>query len=473
MKPFKKVLAQPSFFPQLPVLNAITDKIAAAPPDLNGYLLIAGQHALDTTGSLFEWMRDALNLPMSNIYMVGKSYSTSQLVAQQMQDVLKINYQTNSQQMMLGGFSESYDYDVIKLWEKLFSRLAILKQKKQSVKGIFVLDDGGHLFKRMLPTLLNLRPTDKKSIPIVGIEQTSSGVFASRSFLYPIIEVATAAAKQLETPMLAKLVTEHWESSIKMSLDSIKLPDFPDALSELKFGIVGLGNVGKAMLKHLQMLGYKNIVVFDSDPDTLIKINNSNISVAKNVPNFIEKTDVILGCTGRNFMDASFAECLKIIQQPRKIPRIFISLSSKDTEFNCLLVKIHQDNRNGPIDPLKHILYPKNNPHSIILAAGMPFNFLAVNTGLRDYSIPHHEIQLTRGLLAAAMLQAYSMMQSCTYIATQYQLDPYWQRFVVEAWHNANQKPMLPDFNNVNWIQAHSGGDPCPTACKNLYFQNE
>ena len=183
--------------------------------------------------------------------------------------------------MMLGGFSESYDYDVIKLWEKLLSKLAILERKKQSVKGIFVLDDGGHLFKRMLPAILSFKTADGKPIPIIGIEQTSSGVFSSRSFLYPIIEVATAAAKKLETRMLAKLFTEQWESTIKMSLDFLKLSNFSNELSGLRFGIMGLGNVGKAMLAHLQALGYKDLVVYDLDSAIREKINDRNIYVVQ------------------------------------------------------------------------------------------------------------------------------------------------------------------------------------------------
>jgi hypothetical protein len=474
MKSCRRSLTRTSAFPQLPVLNAITNQIAIDPPDLEGYFLIAGQHVLDTTGSLFEWMRDVLNLSMSNTYVVGKSYSTSQVVAQQIQDVLKINYQTSSQQMMLGGFSESYDYDVIKLWEKLLYKLAILERKKQNAKGIFVLDDGGHLFRRMLPAILSLKTADGKPIPIIGIEQTSSGVFSSKSFLYPIIEVATSAAKKLETQMLAKLFAEQWESAIKMPLAALKLPNFPDELSDLRFGIMGLGNVGKAMLAHLQGLGHKNLVVYDSDPAVREEMIKINIFVAKDVPDFLKEAEVILGCTGHNFMSANFSECLEIIQQPRatRIPRIFVSFSSKDTEFNSLLVKIHQDNRNGPIDPLKHILYPKNDPHSVIIAAGMPFNFLSVNAGLCNYSIPHNEIQLTRGLLAAALLQAYSMMQNDRVdIAMQYQLDPRWQRFVVQAWLNSNQKPMLEEFNNLEWIQAHSGGDSY-SENQNLYFRD-
>ncbi|MDQ2994322.1 MAG: hypothetical protein M3R00_05180 [Pseudomonadota bacterium] len=115
----RKKQSTKTIFPKLSVLQAITEEISCDPPDLSDYFLIAGQHALDTTGSLYEWLRDTLHLPMSNVYMVGKSYSTSKTVATKMRNDLNINYQTSSPQIMLGGFSEAYDYDIIKLWESV------------------------------------------------------------------------------------------------------------------------------------------------------------------------------------------------------------------------------------------------------------------------------------------------------------------------------------------------------------------
>jgi len=464
---------QKAVFPQLPVLQAISERIAYDTPDLSEYFLIAGQHALDTTGSLFEWMRDVLNLPMSNVYMVGKSYSTSENVAKKMQKSLKINYQLNSPQIMLGGFSEAYDYDIIKLWEKIVAKLMNLKKKNQQIKGILILDDGGHLFNRMLPGMLSLTRVGEEPIPIIGIEQTSSGVFSSRCFLYPIIEVATSAAKQLEASMLAVLIEKQLKVSVAECLSQLSKGSLPIETTQLTYGIIGLGNIGAVVLPHLQALGYKNLVVYDRNPDRLARLNSPNVVVAENLIDFLDKSDVILGCTGNNFMAPNISECLEILQQPREFPRVFVSLSSKDTEFNSLLMKIHQDNRNGPINPLKHIFYPKQNPQAIILGAGMPLNFIPVNSGECDYSIPDNEIQLTRGLLAAAIIQAYNMMQNGYSLnAKQYQLDPHWQRYIVNAWSNATQQEQIPAFQNLKWIEEQSGGEPTSPDYPNIYFND-
>lgn len=465
-------VGSPTIFPSLPVLNAITQRIALSPPDLSEYLLIAGQHLLDTTGSLLEWMRDVLGLPMSNVYLVGKSYSTSQRVTQKICETLQLNYQPNSQQMMLSGFVESYDYDIIKLWESFLARLEILNKQKKPLKGIFVLDDGGHLLKRMLPDVLNLTRTVNGNVPIVGIEQTSSGIFPSRCFLYPVIEVASAAAKQLEAPMLAELIAKDLKTQIEKYLKMFQSSTVME-FNQLKMGIIGLGNIGKALINHLDGLGYKNLVAFDSDAQKKEQITLGHVELADNLMDFIEKSDIILGCTGTDFMGVHFTECLKILQKPRKIPRVLVSLASKDTEFNTLLLKIHQDNRNGPIDPFKDILYPKDQVQVIILGAGMPFNFLPVKHGVCDYSIPHQNIQLTRGLLAASILQAHNMMvDGCSTIAKQCQLDPLWQRFIVQSWRQCIKESNIEAFEDLTWITEHSGGELCSTDYRNLYFRD-
>ncbi len=461
-------------FPKLPLLQSITNKVSDHLPDLSDFILIAGQHALDTTGSLLEWLRDICQLPMMNVFMVGKSYSNSNRVITKLRQYLKINYQPNSEQTFLGGFSEAYDYDIIKLWEKVALRLEKCRKENKKIKGVLILDDGGHIFNRMIPRILKIIMSDEMHIPVIGIEQTSSGVFSSRSFLYPVIEVATSAAKQLEASMLAELVATQLKTNICGSLSTNNIPFREEEIDNLTYGIVGLGNIGTSLLSRLRDLGYQNIIVYDSDSSKSNTVNFNNITVIKNLFSFLKKADVILGCTGKNFLGNHFLECLKIIERPRKIPRIFVSLSSKDSEFNSLLVKIHQDTRNGPINHLHDILYPKTNPNSIILAAGMPVNFHRVNSGLCDYSIPHEDIQLTRGLLATAVIQAYSMIElGYSRVATQYQLDPYWQRYVVLEWLELTNKSLIPEFTDLKWIEKNSGGETSSPTYMKHYFEVE
>ncbi len=462
-----------SHFPLLDVLKKITSKIKPNKPVLNNYFLIAGQHTLNTTGSLLEWIIKELSLPSSNIYLIGKPYSNSNSVIQSLEKKLKIHYQQNSKQIALGGFSDSYDTDITLLWNRLFLRIAEELAIKNPIKGIFVLDDGGHLLKKIPADIAYLTDPEGKPIPLIGIEQTSSGINASKKFPHPIIEVASSAAKQLEAPMIANLIEELLNNFEKtfFQLHPRYLAITPN-LSDLSFGVVGLGKIGTATLRHLQHLGYKKIIAFDYEDSKRKIFNDNNIYFAKDVVDFITKSDLIIGCTGTDFMSADekkLPTCLNIMQSTRKFPKILISLSSKDTEFNSLLTYIHQKNRqtqnnSGIVNPLKDILYPTENPVLIILGGGTPLNFMPVNMGLSDYSIPPKDIQLVRGLLAAAILQAYQMMvtnydtKENKFHAEQYKLDPNWQNFVVNAWLESVELPKIPFFEDLDWISKNSGG---------------
>lgn len=459
-----------SHFPSLDVLNKITNHIGPNKPILNNYFLIAGQHALNTTGSLLEWIIKELSLPASNIYLIGKSYSNSTAVIKSLEENLKIHYQKNSRQIALGGFSDSYDTDITLLWNRLFVRIAGELAKNNPISGIFVLDDGGHLLKKIPADIAYLTDMHDKAIPLIGIEQTSSGISASKKFPHPIIEVATSAAKQLEAPMIANLIEEllgDFEQIFYKVNSNLNLP--LKQLSELSFGIVGLGKIGTATLKHLQKLGYKKLIIFDYDDSKKTIFKHDNVYFATDVVDFINTSDVILGCTGTDFMNTDekkLPECLNIMQTARKFPKVLISLSSKDTEFNSLLTYIHQSNRknnnNGIINPLNDILYPTTNPFFIILGGGMPFNFMPVNRGITDYSIPPNDIQLVRGLLAVAILQAHTMMLlQSSKNAGQYKLDPNWQSFVVNAWLESTKQEKNSHFDDINWISQNSGGILC------------
>ena len=432
-------------FPALPVLEEMRKKIELDAPQLENYFFITGQHCLSTTGSLFEWFRDTLKLQMSRTYLVSKTYSNSLSVLQKMK-TLKLHYQPSTKQLTLGGFPHHYDTDVVKLYDKFFSHLKKALKRKENIKGIIVMDDGGHLFTKMPSEMLSLKNAAGQLLPVVGIEQTSSGIGSSSVVPYPIIEVASSAAKQLEAPFVAKVIKE------QLDRDLLAQGLTSEQILNLCYGIAGFGNIGRALFDCLQSSGYKNIIIFDKD-----KKSTSNITMTPTIPEFIKKAEVILGCTGVDFMKEDFIQCLEIIREQRNFPKIFASASSKDVEFNSLLIDVQRNNRNGSIDPLKDISYPKKNPDYIILAGGMPLNFKMVNQENRDHSVPLEEIQLTRGLLAAAVLQAHQMIETNqTHTAEQHGLDPKWQKFVVETWCRAMNRPMIQSFEDLNWISLHS-----------------
>lgn len=465
------------YFPKLEVLNKITNKIKSHKPFLNNYLLIAGQHILNTTGSLLEWMIHELSLPTENIYLIGKSYSNAKNVVQIIQESFNIHYQPNSRQIALGGFNDSYDTDISLLWNKLFIRLTKDLSNNKKIDGILVLDDGGHLLKKIPADIAYLTDVKNNPIPIVGIEQTRSGINGSKKFPHPIIEVATSAAKHLEAPMIA---TQIEDMLVQIFNNVILHYNKILELHQLSFGVVGLGKIGAAVVRHLKLLGYYNLIAFDYDDTKKNLYKKNEVHFAKNIIELIKSADIILGCTGTDFMNTNkikLPKCIHLIEKNTKpYPKIFISLSSNDIEFNSLLTHIHHNNRNNNntiVDPLSNIIYPKNNPCAIIVNGGMPFNFMKVHMGLSDYSIHPTNIQLVRGLLAAAILQAHGMMlnRSNNINAGQYKLDPAWQSFIVQSWLECTKQPKNNKFYDLNWISDNSGGqlwDPLHYTAVNL-----
>lgn len=461
-----------SNFPELDVLKKITANLKHNKPRLKNYFLVAGQHILNTTGSLLEWIIKELELPAENIYLIGKSYSTAKNVLRSIEKDLQVYCQPNSRQIALGGFCDSYDTDIALLWNKLFIRVLKDIAENKPIDGIFVLDDGGHLFKMIPADLAYLTDLKNNRIPLIGIEQTASGINSSKKFPHPIIEVATSAAKGLEAPMLAKLTEEllHQLESLFFNYNSVYRTKLFN-LSKLTFGVVGLGTVGSATIKHLKNMGYSKLIAFDYDDSKRHLYHKEKIYFAKNILEFIEKTDLIFGCTGTDFMNTDkkkLASCINKIEQHHKpYPKILISLSSKDTEFNSLLTHIHQNNRNMHhknmiINPLKDVIYPEHNPKVIIVSGGTPFNFTKVHKGLTDYSISPKNIQLIRGLLAGAILQAHNMMQNkhnySELYPGQYKLDPGWQSFIVQAWLESTKQEKNINFQDLEWISRNSGG---------------
>jgi len=436
-------------FNRLPVLEAMRKSALWTALDLRDYYLIAGQHCLGTTGSLLQWLRDACGLKMKKTYLVGKSYSNNARVVEKLKS-LGLRYQANSEQLTLGAFPEAYETDISQLYAKL---LTDLKRGGQGAKGVIVLDDGGHLFKKFPREISKIKNLANIQIPVIGIEQTSSGVASSRIFPFPIIEVATSAAKQLEPASVVGILKK------QLDKDLLAKGGSSEALKNLCYGIAGFGNVGKAVFHLLRQSGCDNVIFYDQkSPDNSIEQPKRIVEL----PHFIRAADVIVGCTGEDFMKIDFPACLEAMES-RERPIIFASASSKDTEFNSLLRHIHSNNRNGAIDPLGDIPYPKHNPMAIILGGGMPLNFKQVHTGESEHSVPPEEIQLTRGLLAAAVLQAKRMMEDKVVLAEQYQLDSAWQSFIVNAWTQDRKEPQLTTFQDLDWISQHSLGKPLET----------
>lgn len=415
-------------YTKLPVLEAIREAIPDKNPlKLESVCFVCVQHLLFTTVQLIDSLVSLGALP-HNIYIMGKSYSSSAQVAESLKG-RGYHYYTNKAQEKLGAFSEHFQDDIKNIWEDVYRDI-----DKKNIKLIIVLDDGGF-------GLTNVPQKIRKSFPLIGVEQTTSGLtnVRLRKVPFPVIEVAVSAAKQLvESPMIAEAVVKRVNSLL------------PVGMNNLSCAVVGLGCIGVAITKKLLSLNH-TVKVYDSELKKNKAVPNGSVGVALDFNSLLHDTEYIFGCAGE---DITKNLDVKIINGPKT----FISCSSRDKEFLTLL-NIFEEH-NCPYHSVLDHLECQINHHPIkILRGGFPINF--DNSG---ESVGGVDIQLTRGLLLGGILQAVlSFWQGFNMRKRQCMLDPALQSFVVSQWRLLGSTHLFPSgfldlFENLEWIRRHSKG---------------
>jgi S-adenosylhomocysteine hydrolase len=423
----KTLFTATSNFPTLPVLENIYNGLVRdnKKPDFSNTVFVCGQHLLNTTGSLFS-MLIRLGAKASNIFVVGKTYSNNRDVMRSLKAMeIKVTYPTP--QTQLGQFIDCYNDDISEMWRGVVGHLKELKSLAMPASGIIVLDDGGHVLQKVGAKVFDLCEH------IVGIEQTSSGLSnATGRITLPVIQVAASAIKNwIEPPMVTKKVTQ----LLRDKLISIHGTIYKKLPEETCFGVAGHGNIGKAIVQQLLKSPFQRIFIYDSEPLKLHEARekyaaNKNIEVVNTIDSIFTGADIIIGCTGH---DISVG--MERIIDFTKEPKVLISCSSKDTEFNSLLLRIQQNgNRRRVENALADVTYKNKVGHPIfIMKGGFPVNF-----DNSPFSVPANDIQLIRGLKLMAVLQAQQMI--CDWQRTRsmdiknYQLNPSDQLDVFKYW---------------------------------------
>ena len=343
------------FLRQLPLLD-FTAKLYPD-TDLKDVYLICAQHLVSTTYSLFHTLLK-LGLNADNLSTIGKCYSTDPTAYEEMKklgiDACPSSLLFNSHQP----FDEEYRENIKKFVEERATKLTEGKFKK-----IIVLDDGGEL----IPVINDLI---KNSCHIIGIEQTSSGFhkLKNKKIKFPIINVARSPAKlNYESPIIAQLVVDTLVRRIK------NLPLHPREVL-----IIGNGPIGSQIRKILKSTYH--ISTYD-------KATSRSSIKSEEFEQSLKKFDLIIGCTGKPVLRPEHYQRLK-----KDV--ILVSSSSSDREFDAaslrnripLITDCHENPFIGDI---------------CLINCGFPINFSS-----EFRTIDSDELQLTRSLLLAAVLQA-------------------------------------------------------------------
>jgi len=396
-------------FPKLDIFSAITGNLTVDYSYiLSKTVIICVQHLLETTGSLIEAMIEA-GINPENVYLTGKAYSTNTDVYNKLCD-LNINALPSSVSQNRGEYSGQLTKDVIELWSMLSKQLL----SKRCISNIIILDDGGYAIRNVPHHL-----SDKYNV--IGIEQTTSGIKYNTYNKIPIIDVASSASKKLIEPHVIVETIINKTSTI--------------IANDIKYGVIGLGNIGAQLVNQLDAMGHA-VNVYDK-----ANINAdmaSRFACYDNVLDLINYSDIIFGCTGDDVtVNLDINEIIS--------DKILLSCSSSDIEFNTLL---HITNTsklcNSPRDVFDDIIIHANKSYITILRGGFPVNFDKTKE-----SVPAIDIQLTRGLLFAGILQAVNLLKSGNQISgDKIILEPILQQKITKAWFDLNPA-RINDYEKV------------------------
>ncbi len=324
----------------------------------NVYIL-ACQHILESQAKMFELLVE-FGVPKENIHIFGKIYSTSNEVLKELSDAGFNVVQPN--------FDQSVSFD-IEHAENCTKQLDLFLSRIKNPSKVIILDDGGELLRIVNDKFDSI----SKEIPVIGIEQTSSGFrkLEKSQVHFPIFNVARASVKLIkESPLIAELGCNRMVDAFKQY-----------SIAEPRILVVGLGPMGSNTLSIFKEKGYfalgYDIAHHDkSELVNLIRDNNIN---------------VVVGVTGSNILNE---EQLQEIKDLLDYKLYLISMSSADREFPTIYIRknsIKSSEIHGDViwDNL------------VLINNGFPITF----KGNRYESTPE-EIERTIGLLYGSTLEA-------------------------------------------------------------------
>jgi S-adenosylhomocysteine hydrolase len=418
---------EPMLFKSLPVLDKIIQKVRVEPQVaavFSRVVFVFVQHLLESTGSLIEALA-TLGGRTDKMFVLGKSYSANVDVMERLRSI-GVSVQVNSIPNPGTPFSEAFENDVHKLWE-----LVIRGLPRRGYPIVVIVDDGGHCIKLLPKGLLG------RCAVICGVEQTKSGLhrLAIEKPRIPVIDVAFSAAKKfIEAPMIADAIISRLPAS--------------SFTAGTKCGVIGLGNVGRALARRLLESGH---MVYATDRNRDCSSSVGDTTWCKDVREVLRMSECIFGCTGEDVMTVKDLTGLTG-------NKVLVSCSSEDREFYSLLARLPKSGQIAKNGKARDIAFNEQRLQVTILNGGYPINF-----DKSTESVPSTDIQTTRGLLLGGILQSLFGVHRSANVTEQ--LDPALQQFVVQAWFQlypsralSYPTEIINGFKDSRWIGRNSAG---------------
>ena len=399
-----------------PILSEITRQLDLADEKpFKKVMVVAVQHILGTTVEMFRALK---SLGLERAIIGGKSYSTHEGSARAL-ETLGYTFIEAPDQIGYGRYESCMQQTTATIWHTALQSL-----KKEPVDLLIILDDGGDLILSTPGKLFN--GISYKPKRVIGIEQTRGGS-NHRCFNgvpFPIINVAGSYIKTtIEYPWVAEIIANEVIKEIheKAKANFVKKPII---------GVVGNGTMGMAIISKFVAQGYC-VLAYDKAHK---KIPDKKIIWYTDITSLMSNADIIIGCTGTDITENP--NNLNAILNSVK-PKYLVSTSSKDIEFNSLLLHIQEITKKlgHTPDPLENIEYLTPFDYKItLLKGGFPLNF-----NNKKHSVPPEKIWPTRAaLLGACLMAVHAHNKEALKTADVLKLDAYIQKLILHKYSSLN-----------------------------------
>jgi S-adenosylhomocysteine hydrolase len=393
-------------------------------PDLK---LITVQHLVWTNVALFEALFDLGLLPR-NVFVIGKGYSTSPHCLNALQS-LGVNAIPDLTPPEPGRYQEAREKELLAFWRDAGGRDSLRSGKK-----LLVADVGGRLLSLAQKECAGRAPARR----VAGVELTTSGIrrLEEVSFGFPVVNVAESAAKEIhESPLVARAILQR--------LDERRPSRWPC----MRTGVIGLGAIGRAMVKELTARG---LDVVQTDAGT--PAERSAVARTVSLAGMIHDAEIVFGCTGCDLFASGFPR----IHHP---DLLLVSCSSEDVEFRSLLHTVRRPQ--PPRWPASDVTIDSPAGRATVLSGGYPLNFDASGVSVAEQDIEVTTTLMLAGLLAGASIVEEREAEEPTF----FQIPTQTQSAILRKWRCCQgDAPVLSrttqEIPGFEFLRKHSGGRP-------------
>ncbi len=426
-------------------------------PNRHTTLFVIVQHGFISIRPMMDAFLE-LGIPNNHVFMTTKPHTTSSEMQTYFQNTFThyIPFQWPAQEST-SSLQARYKHLTAVTHRQLFDNFCdyLLRYPMPAhIQNIIICDEGGKFLNEFIERYHNPDSRYLKKLSdyhVVAIEHTKCGMYseALSRLPFPLINMADSYLKtQIESEYIAKSMFVNLNLILTRIIDS----------ASVKIGVVGGGNIGRKVLGFLiKEYSASFIIMYDRAPSVLsqVKIVEEgwlNVTRADSIQSLFQQANIILGCTGKDITSTLSSD--SIAENPADKIHL-ISCSSGDVEFHTLLQRMpNYDFRSlADVRDWTIPLDAEGNKQLIIYNGGFPMNFLVEQPAAipAPESVPLQEVQITRSMKLATLVQALKLLEVTAFIPNEnsltgyMQLDALYQWEIIQALYHDLMKSDLPE----------------------------